>query len=313
MTCLRARIRFQVGRNFSNKAMKRWQGLKSTSEGSGISAPLSRQVNRLGELLGQAVREIIGPGCFQQVERLRTLCKGVYQRRDAGLWDQARAFIRTLKLEEMLWLLRTYTTFFHLVNKAEQREIIRINGERERQSTPEQPRTESIAEAIHRLQQSGCSLEEVLAIIARLDIQPTLTAHPTEARRRAILYKQKNIARLLQELQHPSGTPAETEARIQMIYENICLLLASDEFRAKKMSVADEVRHGLYFLTTAIWDTIPRIYADMQKAIRASYQAHVEPAAAIRYRSWIGGDRDGNPFVTPSVTRATLALQRTTV
>ncbi|MGH7490879.1 MAG: phosphoenolpyruvate carboxylase [bacterium] len=283
------------------------------SEGSGISAPLSRQVNLLGDLLGQAVREVLGASCFQQVERLRTLCKGVYQRGDAGLWEQARDLIRTLRLEEILWLLRAYTTFFHLVNKAEQREILRINGERERHSAPERPRTESVADAIHRLQQSGCSLAEVLAIIARLDIQPTLTAHPTEARRRAILYKQKNIARLLHQLQCSPATPAETELSIHMIYENICLLLASDEFRAKKMSVADEVRHGLYFLTTAIWHTIPRIHADLQNAIRVSYQATVELPAIIRYRSWIGGDRDGNPSVTPAVTRATLALQRATI
>jgi phosphoenolpyruvate carboxylase len=293
--------------------MKSWAGLRSVSEGSGISAPLSRQVNLLGELLGQAVRNIIGPTCFQQVERLRTLCKGVYNRNDAGLWEQARAFIRTLKLEEMLWLLRAFTTFFHLVNKAEQREIIRINREREQHSAPQRPRTESIADAIHRLQQSGCSLENVLAIIGRLDVQPTLTAHPTEARRRAILYKQKDIALLLQQLQSPSNTPAETNVRTRTIYENICLLLASDEFRAEKTSVADEVRHGLYFLTTAIWDTIPRIHDDLQNAISVNYQAQVEMPAIIRYRSWIGGDRDGNPFVTPAVTRATLALQRATV
>ncbi len=293
--------------------MTNWRGLKIAAEGTGISAPLSRQVNLLGELLGHAVREVLGEPGFEQVERLRTLCKGVYQHSDAGLWEQARAFISTLTLEEMLWLVRTYTTFFHLINKAEQREIIRINRDRERHSTAERPRAESIADAIRTLQQNGRSREEVLALLARLDIQPTLTAHPTEARRRAILFKQKSISKLLEQLQNPELSPVESESKIGRIYENVCMLLVSDEFRAQKMSVADEVRHGLYFLTTTIWDTVPQIYLDVQNALEVSYQATVELPAFLRYRTWIGGDRDGNPFITPEVTRATLNLQRATV
>lgn len=293
--------------------MTQWKGLQAAAAGSGITAPLSQQVNLLGELLGHAVREVAGADCFAQVERLRALCKGVYQQNDAGLWEQARAFIRPLAVEEILWLLRSYTTFFHLINKAEQREIIRLNHERERQSRPQQPRPESIAEAIHRLKQKGHGLAQVLAILARLDIQPTLTAHPTEARRRAILFKQKQLARLLEQMQNPALAPAEIENRIEKIHENISLLLVSDELRAGETSVLDEVRHGLYFLAHAIWETIPRIYADLHNALAIHYGAAPELPAIIRYRSWIGGDRDGNPLVTPAVTRATLALQRNTV
>ncbi len=212
-----------------------------------------------------------------------------------------------------MWLVRAFTSFFHLVNKAEQREIVRINRERERNSTAAQPRSESIAEAVHFLKQNGYNLDEVLAILARLDIQPTLTAHPTEARRRAILNKQQDLAHLLAQWQRSDLTSAEIEMTTEAIYEKICLLLVSDEFRTQKVSVADEVQHGLHFLTTTIWETVPRIYHDLQNALRVYYQSESELPVILRYRSWIGGDRDGNPFVTPEVTQATLAQQRVSV
>lgn len=290
--------------------MTHWQGLTSAAEGTGISEPLSLQVNLLGELLGHAIREVVGKTSFEQVEKLRTLCKAVYLEDNQQYWQQVAAEISKLKPEEILWLLRAFTTFFHLVNKAEQREIVRINRERERNSTAAQPRTESLAEAVHFLKQSGYTRDEVLALLARLDIQPTLTAHPTEARRRAILVKQRSLAHLLEQLQQNGLTTAERDAKINAIYEKISLLLVSDEFRSEKISVADEVQHGLHFLTNAIWETVPRMYRDLRAALAACYQAEVDLPAVLRYRSWIGGDRDGNPFVTPEVTKTTLALLR---
>lgn len=289
------------------------QKMTAAPEDPDSRSPLSRQVNMLGKLLGRAVHEVVGETSFQHAERLRTLCKAVYLDGDSRHWEQARAEISALSLEEILWLVRAFTTYFHLVNKAEQREIARINRGRERTGTPAQPRHESIAEAVCFLKQRGCSLDEVSAVLARLDIQPTLTAHPTEARRRAILNKQKDLARLLEQLQRGDLTPAEIEAAMDAIYEKICLLLVSDEFRTDKVSVIDEVQHGLHFLTTTIWETVPRIYHDLQNALRVYYQSESDLPVILRYRSWIGGDRDGNPFVTPEITEATLALQRARV
>lgn len=293
--------------------IKHWRRLNGAVAGTGISAPLSQQVNMLARLLGHAVREVVGETSFARGERLRTLCKAVDQEGNTPQWEQARAEIRTLPLEEILWLVRAFTTFFHLVNKAEQREIVRINRERERESTPAQPRPESIAEAVQVLKQNGHTLEEVLAILARLDIQPTLTAHPTEARRRAILNKQRDIAQLLEQLQGNDLTPAEIDMTMAAIYEKICLLLSSDEFRTEKVSVTNEVRHGLHFLTTTIWETVPRIYQDLQHALQVYYRSDHELPVVLRYRSWIGGDRDGNPLVTPEVTQATFEQQRASV
>jgi phosphoenolpyruvate carboxylase len=290
--------------------MKRWEGLTATADDVDMSTPLGQQVNMLGELLGHAIREVVGQDTFKLVERLRTLCKSVYHEGDVQHWEQARAEIQGLPLGKILWLVRAFTTFFHLVNKAEQREIVRINHERERTATAAQPRAESIADAINQLKQSGYSLDETLALLGRLDIQPTLTAHPTEARRQAILSKQKEIALLLEQLQHANVTPAEVEGITGGIYEKICLLLVSDEFRTEKVSVSDEVQHGLHFLATTIWDAVPRIYYDLRQALKIYYQDGSELPIILRYRTWIGGDRDGNPFVTPEVTLSTLAMQR---
>ncbi|MEP0548005.1 MAG: phosphoenolpyruvate carboxylase [Rhodothermales bacterium] len=286
-------------------------GLDVEAEGSGISAPLSRHVNLLGALLGRAVRERYGDATFDLIERLRALCRDA----DAGpqQLDEAARLVAEQPLERLSALLRAFTTFFHLVNKAEQLEILRINRERARSADAEHPRGESVAEVVHRLRAEGRSLDDVLALVGRLDIQPTLTAHPTEARRRSILYHQQRIAELLEGLRAADTTPAEEDALVREIENAIRLLLATDEIRPAAVTVEDEVRNGLYFVATSIWQTIPRIHADLRRSLRAEFGDEAEGADIppfLRYRSWIGGDRDGNPRVTADVTAWTLRAHR---
>ncbi|MFB3133681.1 MAG: phosphoenolpyruvate carboxylase, partial [Rhodothermales bacterium] len=159
--------------------MRRWQGLDVKAEGTGISEPLSEQVNLLGAMLGHVIREQAGEAMLALVEELRGLCKRALNEDRPDLREAARERIAGLSLDEMVWLLRAYTAFFHLVNKSEQQEIIRINRERAGRSR-EHPRAESIDEAVFRLKQQGYRFDQVQALLYRLDIQPTLTAHPTE-------------------------------------------------------------------------------------------------------------------------------------
>ena len=287
-------------------------GLNVEAEGTGISRPLSRQVNLLGTLLGQAVREQAGDETLALIEELRLACKRAAQNNDPAERERTAERIARLENEEILWLLRSYTAFFHLVNKAEQEEIIRINRERARQSTPDEPRSESIAEAIAHLKAAGYTLQETVDLLGQLDIQPTLTAHPTEARRRSILYKQQHIAHLLSEMSRSLQTPEEEEYSLTEIRNQIALLLATDEVRAERPTVEDEVEQGLYFVRNAIWQTIPEIYEDVRRALRTYYDASSDLPVFLRYRSWIGSDRDGNPNVTAEVTRRTFARQRLT-
>lgn len=295
--------------------MHHWQGLNIEAEGCNISKPLSYQVNLLGTLLGHAVREQAGEDIFSRVEEFRLLCKQANQSGDESLFRQVQEKIKSLTLEEIVWLVRSYTTFFHLVNQAERQEIIRINQARERSATSEQPRNESIREAVHQLKQEGISYAQILELLDQLNIQPTMTAHPTESRRRTILLKQKEIARWLSLLcDHEGLTSREKDQIITQIYHQILLLLASDDIRSERPTVKDEVLNGLYFCTTAIWETVPRLYQDLREAIGLYYgEQPNDLPALLRYRTWIGGDRDGNPFVTPDVTRESLKTYRTAV
>ncbi|MEL6615313.1 MAG: phosphoenolpyruvate carboxylase, partial [Bacteroidota bacterium] len=235
--------------------------------------------------------------------------------------------------EQIAGLLRTLTAYFHLVNKAEQHEIVRVNRQRAQDATPEAPRRESIADAVHRLKASGASREQALEWVRALDIQPTLTAHPTEARRRTILLHQGEAARLLDALGDDDLTPAERDDARSGLMNRLRLLLATDEVRTNAVTVEDEVRNGLYFVATTIWDVIPTIHRDLRRAFREAFgasgaegsefrvpssglSAPTSPEASggfgapVRYRSWIGGDRDGNPYVTPEVTAWTLRAHR---
>jgi len=303
--------------------MPQWDGLDLETDGTGISEPLSRQVNLLGSMLGQIAREQMGADLFERVEDLRLLCKRADRESNPKLRTEAADRIADLDEDTITRLLHVYTTFFRLVNQAEQQEIIRINRERARESGPADwpmgsgngqpdgtPRTESIDEAVASLKEKGYTLDEVVDLFHQLDIQPTLTAHPTEARRRTVLRKQKRIANLLSTLRRPEATPAERAETLDDLYAQIAFLLGTDEVRADRPTVQEEVEQGHYFLHGSIWDTIADIHRDVQHALRRHYDATAEMPAFLQYRSWIGSDRDGNPNVTADVTRWTFAKQR---
>ncbi len=291
--------------------MRRWQGLDVEAEGTGISEPLSEQINLLGAMLGQVIREQAGEAMLTLVEELRGLCKRALNEDRPDLRQEAKTRIAGLSLDEMVWLLRAYTAFFHLVNKSEQQEIIRINRERARDSR-EHPRADSIDEAVSRLKQHGLSFDQLQALLLRLDIQPTLTAHPTEARRRSILYKQQGLAALTTQLHRDHPTPEERDDLLNRIHNQITLLLTTDEVRAARPTVIDEIENGLYFLRNAIFETVPQIHRDLQRAVQRHYGQTPEIPVFLRFRSWIGSDRDGNPKVTAAVTRQAVAMHRRT-
>ncbi|HSK20844.1 MAG TPA: phosphoenolpyruvate carboxylase [Longimicrobiales bacterium] len=286
------------------------RGLDTAAEGTGISRPLSENVNLLGALLGQVIEEQGGRERLDLVEELRLLCRRALQESDDALRQQAASRIRDLDESTLRWLLQSFSAFFHLVNQAEKREILRINRERSRDGVPA-PRPESIDEAIARLRADGRSLEEVMALIGRLDIQPTLTAHPTEARRHSILHKQRRIVNLLERLRRPDVTREEVEVIGDALYSEIALLVATDDVRVEPPGVADEIEQGLYFLSGSIRDVAPRIHRDVERALKRHYGESADVPVFLRWRSWIGSDRDGNPNVTADVTRHALARHRT--
>jgi len=278
-----------------------------SSKTAGITRPLSEQVDLLATILGDLTRAQAGEEVFALVEELRRLCRSAAHDGDLEARERAAQRVKELDTPRIGWMLRVYTTFFHLVNQAEKQEIIRINRDRARDASPERPRAESIDDAVAHLKRSGVGADRARALFEALDIEPTLTAHPTEARRPSVLFKQQRIAALLFELQRPDLLPPEREEAIDELKRQIALLLATDPVPAERPTVDDEIEQGLYFLAHSIRETVPRIHGDARRALERHYG--IDAAALppfLRYRSWIGSDRDGNPKVTPEVTRRTI-------
>lgn len=289
--------------------MSRWLEARGRPEGTGISIGLSEEVNLLGDMLGAAVREEGGTRIFELVEQLRALCKRAGREGDEDALAEAEMMLKELSTEDLSWLLRSFTAYFHLTNQAEQQEIVRINRQRAGAIGRGGTRPESIDDAIGRLKAGGVPLADVLDLLGTLEIEPTLTAHPTEARRRSILDKQRRIAAILRTL-GGSPTPEEESVALDNLFAQISLLIATDEVRTERPSVEHEVEQGLYFLQGTIWEVLPWIHRDILRALRRHYDVCVELRPTVRYRSWIGGDRDGNPNVTAVLTRATLRTHR---
>lgn len=218
--------------------------------------------------------------------------------------------IRALSLDDIHVLLDCLTLRFWLHNQAEKAQIIRVNQSRERTAALDRPPRESIAEAVYALKSEGRTEAEILAVLRRLDIEPTLTAHPTEARRNSILDKQKAIAEDLLAQDRDDLTPQQNRELVRHMEHLVLLLYITDHVRSQRPGVLDEVRNGLHFLRTSIWETVPRLYEDLAEALRSAYGWSGRLPIVLRYRTWIGGDADGNPNVTPEVTRQALDLLR---
>src|SRR5699024_10342969 len=283
------------------------------SNESKISPDLGRQVESLTEFLEQVIARKEEDKVLQQLADFPTLAAKAFNDKNEDAQQKVQQRISQLSTDDIARLLRYYTVFFHLMNSQEQREISRINRERAIEMDPDSPRDESIAEAVHFLKEEGYSADEAAGVIGKLDIQPTITAHPTEARRHSVMLKQKHINKMIEQLRQSELTPDEETARTMDILNEIHLLLATDEVRRGKVTVGDEVENGLFFFTNTIWDAIPQLYDDLRNAFNTYYDEVPDFATIFRYRSWIGSDRDGNPNVTSDVTWDTLMEQRKNV
>lgn len=287
--------------------------VQKLAESSGISQNLSKRVISLTEILEELVTEKHGEELLKKLGRLPVESMEALDKGNEKVLARLQREMSDLSLTEIKSVLQMYTTFFHLVNSLEQHEISRVNRSREFEETPESPRKESIAEAVYRMKEAGYSYEEALDVFRQMDIQPTITAHPTEARRRSVLLKQQELASMISRLGDSDITPDEKIDLRREIHNQLNLLLLTDEVRAERLSVEDEVENGLFYFTHSIWDSIPVLYRDIRQAFDTYYNKRPEVPIVLKYRSWIGSDRDGNPNVTSSVTWDTVVQQRKTV
>ncbi len=250
---------------------------------------LRAEVDLLGRLLGEAIRAVSGERFFALVEEVRLLSKARRQG-DEGARTTLLKRVGGLSLEEAEALVRAFTHYFHLVNLAEERHRVRVNRLRAEAETPESPRPEGFLALARALKERGLSLEEVEAHLNRLELWLTFTAHPTETRRRTLRH---HLEKLQEELE------AQDRSRLAA---RVALLYATEEVRKARPTVEDEIKGGLYYLPTTLWQAVPRVVEGLEAALEKVYGKRPRLKSPVRFRSWIGGDRDGNPFVTPEVT-----------
>ena len=166
------------------------------------------------------------------------------------------------------------------------------------------------------MRDAGASAEEALELLARVEVVPVFTAHPTEVARRTVLFKRARIAAELERLDSLPLSDRQAREAAERVAAEITALWQTDEVRRRQPTVRDEIKMGLDYYPASLVKTVPGVYEEMADAFRATYGRELEARElprVVRFGSWIGGDRDGNPFVTPGCTRDALRMARETV
>jgi phosphoenolpyruvate carboxylase len=267
---------------------------------------LSEDVHRLGDLLGETLVEQEGRALFDLVEEVRALAKA-HRAGDEAAGERLLKRVEGLPLLESRGVLKAFASYFKLVNLAEERERVRVLRRREREAHARGgSASETIEAAVAQLRETGLSPDDLQALLDRLLIQPVFTAHPTEAKRRTMLTKLTRIADALAALDLETRTPEEARAAEQTLREELVSLWQTEETRAYRPDVMDEVRGGLYYFESTLYDLAPEIASALERAVARHYPGARVPDHFLRFASWIGGDRDGNPTIGVAATEAAL-------
>ncbi len=270
---------------------------------------ISDDIYLLGDLLGDVIRAQAGEEAFSLEEEVRALAKS-HRQGDPVAGEALKSLVAGLTEEDASLLIRAFTSYFNLINLSEDNERIRRIRRRELATYP-QARRGSIREAIRMLRDAGQSADDVRVLLQRAEVRLVMTAHPTEARRRTVIEKQTRIFRVLRDLDERQTRPDEEERIRQRLASTIAELWSSNEVRAFRLTVLDELQAILIHFRTTLFSVLPEIYRDIEEAVAEFYPG--EPVTVppfLHFGSWVGGDRDGNPFVTADVTKQTLTMMR---
>jgi phosphoenolpyruvate carboxylase len=269
---------------------------------------LGRDIRQLGRLLGDTIRAQHGEQVFEQIESIRKLAIGFRRDHDQASQDQLHATLTRMSSDEATYLIRAFSYFSLLANIAEDQHHIRRT--RAHLAGGSAPRKGSIAHAVDSVFGAG-RLADLQAFFESACVSPVFTAHPTEVQRKSILNCQMAIARLIAERDRTQLTPEEERDNDEAIGRGILTLWQTRLLRPAKLSVMDEVENGLSFFDSTIFSSLPRLYGALEDALgeKDAAWADVELPPFMKVGSWIGGDRDGNPFVTADILRDTLKVQ----
>jgi phosphoenolpyruvate carboxylase len=271
---------------------------------------LRDDVRMLGAMLGDLIRDQNGDALFEFVEnaRLRAIRRREGREKPG---EKLADLVGGLEPGEALQVIRSFSTYFQMVNTAEKVHRIRRRREYLRDVVHYQPG--GLEDTFIKLKASGLDINGLKDLLGTMLIEPIFTAHPTEPTRRTMLRKEQHIVKHLIDMLNPTMTPQETNAALQ----NIRLLATTgwqtDEHPSEQMTVADELEHVLFFVTDVLYRAIPPFYEDIESAVQRIYGESIELPTILRFGSWVGGDMDGNPNVNAKTIRATLARQRSLI
>jgi len=281
--------------------------------------PLREDVRLLGSLLGDTIKRFEGNELFDIVEQFRQLSKSIHSAPTPELKKDLSDLVESLDAEKAGKVIKAFLTYFDLINIAEQNHRVRRRTQREHEAN-DRPEPDSLRSVFHRMESASDEKDakaKLKEVISQLDVQVVFTAHPTEITRRTVLVKQLDLARILKRRDHPPLSRRESKAIADELLKLIESLWLTDHVIYFKPQVMDEVRYGLYHFENVVIRAILDVHHDLVTELD-NLSGESKWNAADRHRfvtfgSWIGGDRDGNPFVTPDVTVKTLNYQRSLV
>ncbi|RSK23924.1 phosphoenolpyruvate carboxylase [Bacillus sp. HMF5848] len=274
------------------------------------SSPLRRDVKTLGNILGQILTLHGGTELLDKVEKIRELTITLRKNFKEETYEALKQEIKQLKPPMREQVIRAFSVYFNLVNIAEQNH--RIRRRREYQLEEDhvvQP--SSFESAVLSLKDNQIPVEVIQDVLNKLSLELVITAHPTEATRRSVLEIQKRIADDIKQLDQPLLTKKEKATIEEKLIHEVTTLWQTDELHQHKPTVLDEVRNALYYFDHTLFNVLPDIHQDLEDCLGECFpEQKWNVPNFLRFGSWVGGDRDGNPFVTPDVTWETLQRQR---
>ena len=269
-------------------------------------ARLRNDIRLLGRILGDTVRDQEGADVFDLVERIRQTSIRFHRDEDRQARRELETILDSMSISETVRIVRAFAYFSHLANIAEDHNNIRHMRAR---SSKNGVRAGMLAETLAHAQAKGFSAADLRKFFAGALVSPVLTAHPTEVRRKSTMDREMEIAALLDRRERVQFTPEEAEANDEQLRREVLTLWQTNMLRRTKLTVLDEVANGLAFYDYTLLHEVPRLLCALEDRLDGGEEAEGELASFLRMGSWIGGDRDGHPFVTAEVMRGTLRLQ----
>lgn len=271
--------------------------------------PLRDDVRMLGNLLGQTIKQQAGEEIFATVEEIRQLAKAI-KNGDENASDRLITKLQHLPIQQLKPVTKAFSQFLNFANIAEQYHRIR-RGRLYKMQPELGPQLGSLEAVIPKLLIKGISPEALFNAILALDIQLVLTSHPTEVKRRTIILKYNHITKAIQKLDRQILTPDEILAIKNDITQEMTAVWQTSEVRSQKPSAADEAKWGFAIIENSMWRAIPKYMRELHQVVKKALGKDLPlDYAPIRIDSWLGGDRDGNPNVTPEVTRRVIYMAR---